>query len=133
MLWVDVQGLCPISMGEAVFLGYYSSFCRVKGLSLRQALWGPPPAPYWHRAQASLAPLSPQGLPGGAEVCFQSLPSPSSPLFCPRVLGGCWEMPSPRAGRNSVINTSGLKTQRAKKGAVAETHPRGTKKLSKTT
>lgn len=87
MLWVDVQGLCPISMGEAVFLGYYSSFCRVKGLSLHQALWGPPPAPHWHQAQDSLAPLSPQGLPGGAEVCFQSLPSPSPPPFLPQGLG----------------------------------------------
>lgn len=42
MLWVDLQGLCLISLGEAIFLGYYSSFCRAKGLSLHQALWGPP-------------------------------------------------------------------------------------------
>ena len=28
VLWADLQGLCPISFGETVFLGDYSLFCR---------------------------------------------------------------------------------------------------------
>lgn len=65
VLWADFQGLCPISLGEIVLLSYYSSFCRMNGLSLPQALGESPPAP--RSPSRELASISkPPGAAGGS-------------------------------------------------------------------